>query len=163
MHNDARKRLAAAQLELLCALVGREIAPAEFDSSRIQATANALMLKRARSVARAWPQLARSLGSAFDHRFALYAQSRPITQESEPLADGRAFARSIHRAFALADEAVLETLAFDLRYRIRGEKVTARRGFSFGAGRLKQSLRFVVAVRLPLLGERWFNIPLKIL
>ena len=136
---------------------------AEFDSSRIQATANALLLKRARSVAHAWPQLARSLGAAFDERFAQYGESHPIAQEGSPLADGRAFARSLHRAGALADEALLETLRFDLRYRVRSERVIARRGFSFGAGLLKQSLRFVVAFRLPLLGERWLNIPLKIL
>jgi hypothetical protein len=155
--------LAAAQLELVRALVGHETAPAEFDSQRIQAAAKTLMLKRARSVAHAWPQLARSLGSEFDHRFALYAQARPFTQEGEPFADGRAFARSLRRTLVLADEAVLEALAFDLRYRVRGEKVTARRGFSFSIGVLKQSFRFVVAVRLPLIGERWFKLPLKIL
>ncbi len=163
MHIDARKKLAAAQLELVRALVGCERPSAGFDSSRIQATANALLLKRARSVAHAWPELARSLGAAFDERFMQYGESHPIAQESSPIADGRAFARSLRRAGALADEALLETLRFDLRYRIRSEKVIARRGFSFGARTLKQSLRFVVAFRLPLLGERWFNIPLKIL
>ncbi len=163
MHIDARKKLAAAQLELVRALVGRESASAEFDSSRIQATANALMLKRARSVAHAWPELARSLGAAFDERFAQYGESHPIAQEGSPQADGRAFARALRRAGTLADEALLETLRFDLRYRVRSEKVTTRRGFSFGAGVLKQSFRFVVAFRLPLLGERWINISLKIL
>ena len=163
MHIDARKKLAAAQLELVRALVGRESATAEFDSSRIQATANTLMLKRARSVAHAWPELARSLGAAFDERFALYGESHPTAQEGSPLADGRAFPRSLRREGALADGALLETLRFDLRYRVRGEKVIARRGFSFVAGALKQPLRFVVALRLPLLGERWLNIPLKIL
>jgi hypothetical protein len=163
MHTDARKRLAAAQLELVRALVGREVAPADFDGSRVQAAANTLMLKRARAVAQAWPRLARSLGPAFDDRFALYAQSQPLTEEGGPLADGGAFARSLRRAGELADDAMLEALAFDLRYRVRGGRVTARRGFSFGATLLKRSPRFVVAVRLPLFGERWLNIPLKIL
>ena len=121
------------------------------------------MLKRARAVANAWPRLARSLGPAFDDRFAAYARSNPLRQEGGPLADGRAFARELHRAGALSDEAVLEKLAFDLRHRVRCERAVARRGFSFGAGVLKQSLRFVIAIRLPVLGERWFNIPLKIL
>lgn len=163
MHTDARKRLAAAHLELLRALVRDEIAPAEFDSSRIQTTADALLRKRSHSVANAWPRLARSLGSEFDERFALYARSRPIVQEGAPLADGRAFARTPARAGALADEAALETLAFDLRYHVSSERVIARRGFSFGAALLKQSLRFIIAIRLPLVGERWISVPLKIL
>ena len=163
MHVDARKKLAAAQLELARALATGERAPAEFDSPRLQATANALLLKRARSVAHAWPQLARSLGAAFDERFALYGKSHTIAQEGGALADGRAFARLLRREGALADEALLETLRFDLRYRVRSEKVIARRGVWFCAGVLKQSLRLVVAFRLPLLGERWLNIPLKIL
>jgi hypothetical protein len=168
MHIDGRKKLAAAQLELVRALTGRAHAPAAFDCVRIQATARTLMLKRARAVSHVWPQLARSLGATFDEQFALYAQSHPIAREvgaheDGALADGRSFARALSRAGALADEALLETLRFDLRYRIRSETVTARRGFSIGAVVLKQSLRFVVAVRLPLLGERWLNIPLKIL
>ena len=163
MHIDARKKLATAQLELVLALVGRERATAEFDSARIQAAANALLLKRARSVAHAWPQLARSLGAAFDERFAQYGQSHPIEQQDSPLADGRSFVRWLRRAGSLADEALIETIRFDLCYRVRSEKVIARRAFSFGAGLLKQPLRFVVAFRLPLLGERWLNIPLKIL
>lgn len=163
MHIDARKRLAAAQLELVRALVSNEIAPAEFDSSRIQATADALLLKRAHSVAHAWPGLARSLGPAFDERFALFAQSGPIAQGGGPLADGRAFARAVSRAGALAEDAALETLAFDLRYRVNSERIIARRGFSFGAALLKQSLRIIVGIRLPFLGERWISVPLKIL
>ena len=163
MHTDARKKLAAAQLELVRALVARESAPAEFDDARIQAAAHSLRLKRARAVAHQWPRLARSLGPAFDDRFALYAESQSTVQESGPLADGRAFARVIERAGALADEAALEMMAFDLRYRISRERAVARQGFSFGARRLKQSHRFVIAIRLPVLGERWLNIPLKIL
>jgi len=163
MHTDARKRLAEAQLELVRALVSNEIAPAEFDSSRVQATADALLLKRSHSVAQAWPGLARSLGSAFDERFALYARSRHILQEGGPLTDGRAFARTLARAGALTDEAALETLAFDLRYHVSPERVIARRGFWFGAAVLKQSLQFTIAMRLPLFGERWINVPLKIL
>lgn len=163
MHTDARTRLAAAQLELVRALVGNEIAPPEFDRLRIQATADALLLKRSHSVARAWPRLARSLGPAFEECFAQYARSRPILQEGGPLADGRAFARALARVGALADDAALEALAFDLRYRVSAERVIARRGFSFGAALLKRSVRFVIAARLPLCGERWISVPLKIL
>lgn len=162
MHIDARKRLAASQLELVRALVGNEIAPAEFDGPRIQAAADALLLKRSRSVAHAWPGLARSLGPAFDERFALYASSKFIRHEGGPLADGREFAHELAREGALADDAVLEALAFDLRYDVSLEGALARRGISFRGALLKQSLRLIIAIRLPLLGERWFSVPLKI-
>ncbi|MEK6288484.1 MAG: hypothetical protein AABO57_22430 [Acidobacteriota bacterium] len=162
MYSDARRRLAAAQLELVRALVSNEIAPAEFDNSRIQATADALLLKRAHAVAGAWPSLARSLGSAFDDRFALYSRSRPVVQEGGPLADGRAFARELARAGAVQDDVALETLAFDLRHRVSSDRVIARRGFSFGASLLKQPLRCIIGIRIPLLRERWISIPLTI-
>lgn len=162
MHSGARNRIAAAQLELVRALVSNDAAPAEFDRLRIQATAEALLLKRAHSVARTWPALARALGPTFDERFAQYARSEPISDERGPLADGRAFARSLACERALSDEAALETIGFDLRYRVGGESVRPRRGVSLCAKLLKQPRRLIIAVRLPVLGERWIKIPLKI-
>jgi hypothetical protein len=163
MHTDARTRLASSQLELVQALVGNGAKPAEFDASRIQATADALLLKRTHSVARSWPSLARSLGPAFDERFSNYARSRPPLHDGGPLADGRAFARAVAQDVALADDAALEALLFDLRYRISEERVVARRGFFFGLAQLNQSQRLVIGIRLPLFGERLINLPLQIL
>ena len=162
MQTDARKRSAAAQLELVRALVSNETAPDGFDSSRIQATAEALLRKRSHAVARAWPELARSLGSSFDERFAMYARSRPITDDGGPLADGRAFARVLGRENLLSEEVVVEALAFDLRYQAHSDRLIARRGIWLGAARLDKMSRFVIAIRVPVLGERWISIPLKI-
>jgi hypothetical protein len=162
MHSDARTRLAAEQLELVRALVGHDAMPAEFDSSRIQATTEALLHKRSHSVARVWPALSRSLGETFEDRFARYARSRPLP-EGGALADGRVFARTLCPLVSLADEAKLEVLAFDLHHRVRPDGAIARRGFSLVLGQLKESFRLVIAIRLPLLGERWIRVPLKIL
>ncbi|HZM89313.1 MAG TPA: hypothetical protein VFF31_22510 [Blastocatellia bacterium] len=163
MHTDARTRLAASQQELVRALMRIGPAPAGFDAFRIQATADVLLLKRTHEVARAWPALAQSLGSGFDERFADYARSRLNLHEAGPLADGREFARALAGDGALTDDAAIEALAFDLRCRVDARGVITLRSLSFGASILKQPRRLVVAVRLPVVGERWIKIPLKIL
>jgi len=162
MLTDARQRLAEAQTELVRALVCHEAAPTEFDEARIRVTADTLLMKRARAVAHAWPRLARALGLMFDDRFAAYARLT-ATPESGPLVDGRAFARTLERAGELTDEARCETLAFDARYKLCGQRIIARRRFAFGAMRLKSSARLVIVIRLPMIGERWLNLSLKIL
>jgi hypothetical protein len=57
----------------------------------------------------------------------------------------------------------LRRLGFDLRCRVDARGVITLRSLSFGASILKQPRRLVVAVRLPVVGERWIRIPLKIL
>ena len=162
MHTDARTRIAADQTGLVRALVGNGIAPKGFDGSRVQAAAGALLLKRAHSVARAWPSLARSLGPKFDERFAEYACSRP-TLQSNPMLDGRAFARVLAGDGRLDDDAAAEVLAFDVRHRASGDRILARRGIWIGAALLRHSRRLNIAIRLPLFGERWISVPLKFL
>jgi hypothetical protein len=147
----------------LRALVGNEIAPDGFDRARIQAAADALLLKRAHSVARAWPELARSLGPTFDERFARYARSQPMLQGVGPMLDGRRFAHLLAREGHLADDASVEVLAFDARNRVNGIGVAARRRIWIGAAFLRRSVRLIIAIRLPLFGERWINLPLKFL
>jgi hypothetical protein len=142
--------------------VGDGIAPRGFDASRVQAAAGALLRKRAHSVARAWPGLARSLGPWFDERFTEYAQARPILQ-SGPIVDGRTFARALARDGHLADDAASEVLSFDIRHRVSGDRVIPRRGIRIGAAFLRQSLRLIIAIRLPLFGEHWISVPLKFL
>ena len=163
MQVEVRSKVAAAQRELIRALVSNGELPPEFDCSRVRAAADALLQKRAKSVARVWPGLAHSLGASFHEQFSHYAEARPVLRDGGPLADGREFARLLSQDAALSDDAIVEVLTFDLRYRVAGSKVVARRGLSFCAGLLKQSHRLIVAVRLPITGERWIRFPLKIL
>ncbi|MGH8906280.1 MAG: hypothetical protein ACRD0K_07160 [Egibacteraceae bacterium] len=98
---DPRRRLAAEQAALLAALVGHGSLPDGFDPGQAAATADVLLRKRASSVARACPVLARSLSGQFDERFAAYASATPMPRTGGALADGRAFARALRRAGAL--------------------------------------------------------------
>ena len=162
MHRDARQRLADAQSELVRALVCNQNAPTAFDAARVRVTADTLLRKRARAVAHTWPNLARALGPRFDDRFMAYAR-RTATPGGGPMVDGRRFARALERAGELPDEARMETLAFDARYEFDESRITARRRFAFGATRLQSSARLLIVIRLPLIGERWLNLPLRIL
>jgi hypothetical protein len=162
MQVDARTKLAAAQLKLVLALAGIRDAPDEFDRSRIEAARDVLHEKRARSVAHVWPRLARALGDSFDSVFASYARVAPIPRSGGALADGRAFVRELKRAGMLPEEGQLEAIAFDLHYAIRRNK-TVTRSLAFRAAVFRESRRIVIAVRLPIIGERWLNIPTKIL
>ena len=56
-----RERLADEQAALVRALVGGGPVPGGFDAGRVAATSAALVRKRAREVARAWPVLAAEL------------------------------------------------------------------------------------------------------
>lgn len=163
MQVEARSKVAAAQEELIRALVSDGAVPPEFDCSRVRAAADALLQKRSKSVARVWPRLADSLGGKFHEQFSRYAEARPVLRDGSPLADGREFARTVSKTAALSDDAIVEVLTFDLRYRVMGNRVVARRGVSFCAGLLKQSHRLIAAVRLPTARERWIKLPLKIL
>src|ERR1051325_799046 len=162
MPTDARQRLADAQTELVRALVCNQNAPMAFDAARVRVTADTLLRKRARTVAHAWPKLARALGPLFDDRFVDYAR-RTATPDGGPLVDGRMFARALERAGELPDAARMETLAFDARYKLDGNRITARRRFAFGAMRLRSSARLIIVIGLPVIGECWPNLPLKIL
>ena len=145
------------QAQLVRALVEGADAPADFDRERLTAAAEALLLKRARTVAREWPQLAGALGGEFAAHFAAYGRANPLSQAGSPLADGRAFTDWIKRAGLLTDEGRLEALAFDARYRVRHDSVIRRRGPWLRILRLNPSHRLIIVMRLPLLGERWLN------
>jgi hypothetical protein len=73
----ARRALAAAQADLLAALVAGGETPAGFDGGRVRIQANSLIAKRRGSVARAVPGVVSALGGDFAREFAAYAQGRP--------------------------------------------------------------------------------------
>ena len=68
MPTDPRARLAARQAELIRALYGGPPAKG-MDPHKVTLTSNALARKRARAVARAWPELTRELGTQYAERF----------------------------------------------------------------------------------------------
>lgn len=153
---EVRARLATQQAALVAALAGDGLPPAGFDAERLQAAAVALSAKRARSVARAWPALAKALGDRFHACFATYAASQALPPGGAAC-DGFAFARALARQGRLPDAGKMELLAVSLRQVVRPEGYTARRGVSWVTGVLQDSRRVVVGARFPLLGERWVS------
>src|SRR5262245_17404765 len=92
---DARARLAESQAALVRALVARGEPPAGFAAERVRLAARSLVNKRVREVAGAWPALVEALGERFDQCFREYAGKSPPPGEGGPMADGRAFVRTM--------------------------------------------------------------------
>jgi hypothetical protein len=157
MSEEARQQLARMQAQLVGALVEGTTAPADFDRLRLAAEAEALISKRARAVARAWPQLASVLGDEFAARFASYAGAHALPCDASPMADGRAFIAWLDGEGRLTDEARLEAFAFDARYRVRKARITPRRGPCLRLLWLSVPRRLIVIIRLPFIGERWLT------
>lgn len=91
-HPDAaRARLAAAEAQLIAALVTGAPAPADFDSGRLRVQRAALIAKRRDGVTRVRPELSQVLGPRFSALFHAYATTRPKPAHGGSTADGQAF------------------------------------------------------------------------
>jgi hypothetical protein len=159
MLTDARQRLAAAQAELVRALVSAGPIPAGFDASRIRATARSLVNKRRQALARAWPALVHGVGDGFLERFNAFAADHPLPVSANSLADGRAFLAWLDSQEALNDVLRVEAMSYDVRFVETVQGVRRRRGFVLKTAKLRESGTRVLAVRLPWLGERWWRFP----
>jgi hypothetical protein len=157
---EMRNRLAAMQAELMRALAGQGLPPAGADARRLRAAADSLRRKRQRSVARAWPGLARTLGARFGELFTVYAAKSSIPMEGGPLADGRSFAHFLAERGALPEVGRLEAFAVDLRYAACPGGLVPRRRPAFKMALFKRPRRLVLALRLPWFGEKWLSLPL---
>src|SRR6266404_5280899 len=115
MSIDARERLAHRQAELVFALAGQCPPPVAFDPERVRAAARSLGVKRRRSVARAWPDLAASLGERFAAFFDDYAAAMAFPSLGGAVADGRAFLRWLPTS-EQSDAIRIEVLTVDLRF-----------------------------------------------
>jgi hypothetical protein len=141
------------QRELVAALTTGAAAPAGFDASRLSATAASLARKRRRSVARAWPSLARALGQQFVPLFAEYAASHNLPALNGPLADGFQFAEFLQKTGRLPAAAKHDLLAVKLRFAPCEQGLVPRR-YSLVAGWLP-GRGPVLGVRMPQRPERW--------
>nr|WP_052868435.1 hypothetical protein [Streptomyces niger] len=74
----ARRRLAAAQEELLASLVAGGAVPSGFDAERLTVQRRALAAKRADVIAAVAPELPAILGADYRTAFLDYAQGRPM-------------------------------------------------------------------------------------
>jgi hypothetical protein len=152
--------LAVQQEALVRALAGQGPHPAGFDPAQIDATAESLLKKRARTVARVWPALVRALGDTYAAQFADYARATPLPGDGTPLADGHAFAQVLSRRGDLSEDARWELLSMQLQYRFPATGPVRRRGPVVKMMWLRAPRRLVIA-----LGgcwrPRWWTIPLS--
>jgi hypothetical protein len=154
---EARARLAKEQAALAAALTARGEPPAGFDEGRLRASVDALARKRARAVARAWTEMAQSLGARFFTLFGEYAGESPMPRQGGALADGRRFARWLATRGELPDSGRLQALAVDLRYAASPEGLSPRKWPRCKAVWLRETRRLVIGVRAWWFGEFWWG------
>ena len=94
MNEPTRQDLAARQLQLVNSLLGQAPPPEGFDAQRLTAAGQALLQKRMRAVAKAWPALSIVPGVNFAEAFARYARHHPLPARGAT-EDGLAFARDL--------------------------------------------------------------------
>ena len=121
----ARRRLAAAQAELLTALTAGGPPPAGFDPERLRIQRQALAAKRAAVLGKVAPELPRIMGGAFRPAALAYALAHPLTGGYRQ--DAIAFVRRLLAAREVPDVAVRRQLRRWLR-----ERTGSRRAFPAG-------------------------------
>jgi hypothetical protein len=154
---DGRARLAEQQGALVRALTAQGEPPPEFDVERLSLAAKSLASKRRQEMARAWPALVRCLGERFRERFEAFAAKTPLPSEGGPLADGRAFARTLAEE-EWTDEARLEVFGVDLRMAVCAGGLRPRRGVVVKWAWLREARRLVVGMRCPGVGARTMSV-----
>ncbi|MGQ0837892.1 hypothetical protein [Actinokineospora sp.] len=93
MTGPQRERLAAAQADLLRALLADGQPPPGFDQNALRTEAAALLAKRRRVAAQLAPDLAGELGKRFGPLFDEYARAHPRRDGSRAREDAAAFDR----------------------------------------------------------------------
>lgn len=154
---SGRTDLAARQAAFAEAVIAGAPPPPGFSVERVRAAAASLANKRRGSVARAWPGLAAGLGDELRPLFAAYASSVPHPLEGGPLADGLAFGDWLEARGRLPPGAEGQRLSVRLRHRRAPGGLRRRRGPWLAVGRIQG--RWVAAVYIPPLGERWWWLP----
>jgi len=155
---DTRAALAQQQEGLLRALTSDAPGPEGFDGERVRAAGRALLFKRRRALARAWPRLAASLDGRFGELFAEFAAATPLAAEGSPLADGYSFAAWVAERGELTDDARLERLGVLLHHVPAADGLAPRRWPFFTWEWLPASRRLVLALSWP--GGQWvFRLP----
>jgi hypothetical protein len=152
MSDEARARLAARQAELIRALYGGPPVKG-LDARMVALTSAALAYKRTRAVARAWPALARELGTGFAGRFVAYALATP-PPAGGALADGLAFSQVLARQGQLRGDARVEHMVATAGVRLRHCRLVTRRGPHLTATITGRPRRLVLVISLPPVGTR---------
>ncbi|SDM87267.1 hypothetical protein [Allokutzneria albata] len=93
---NPRERVAAAQAELLRALLANGGAPEGFDAERLAVQSKSLLAKRTRVMAAVRPDLAEALGDRFRELFHSYAKENPRPTGVGYRADAESFTTWLH-------------------------------------------------------------------
>ena len=149
MMGAARSRLASMEAEFLRSLSSGGPIAAGSDRRGMQATAQLLWAKRVRTMARAWPELAAVLGTGLVERAAEVLAGTPLSSGDHAVQDGFIVASQLEATGPIPDGLRLKLLAVRLHHRWHRGDLARRSRPALGCTYLRQSRRFVCALRLP--------------
>jgi hypothetical protein len=155
---DARRRLAGMQATLVATLVRQEPPPPGFDPDLVDAAREALLRKRAREAALAWPSLRDDLGEDFGPAFLRHTSRTPPPEWGGPRADGWLFGRRLERA-SISERTRAELAIAGTEWRLKRGRVFPRR-IALAARVLHGPRQLLVVVRAPRFGSRPYYLPL---
>jgi hypothetical protein len=148
MADEARRRLAVQEMELMGALTRVGPAPLGMDSQRVAVTRRQLALKRLRVVARAWPSLRQALGQDFEGVGLEVLADIPIAARHHAVADGLAIVEHCCDRGQGGDAARLALLGARANWIVNAGPLRPRTWPWLGVARLRDSGRLAVATRL---------------
>jgi hypothetical protein len=125
----------------------------------MRATSQILWAKRVRTMARAWPELAKFLGNRLDERATQVLAGIELPPGDHAVEDGLMLARHLE---PIPDTVRLRMLDVKLRYRWQRGHLVRRSRPAAGCIYLAQSGRVIVAVRVPGSRLRIIAIPIRI-
>jgi hypothetical protein len=149
MMDAARYRLASMEAEFIRSLwVGGPFPPGS-DVRSMRATSHLLRAKRVRAIARAWPELARLLGSNLTEQATAILAGVPLPPGDHGIQDGLMVARQVAEAQPIPDSLRLRILGVRLRHRWKRGLLVRRTRPALGFTYLRQSGRLICALRVP--------------
>jgi hypothetical protein len=154
-----RSRYEAEQAAFVRALIRGDGFPDELDARKAAAASRSLWRKRMRAVAAEWPAVAVTLGERFESSFEAYARAVPPPAVGHGFTDGFAFARTLS-GDELTDDVRVELLFARAVVSGRSGRFRDRRGLFASALSLREPRRVVVVLRGPVVGRRFFVVPL---
>ena len=155
--DGSRGRLAAAEAEFLRSLSTGGAYPPGSDPRGMRATSQILWAKRVRTMARAWPELAKLLGNRLNERATQLLAGIELPPGDHAVEDGLMLARHLE---PIPDSIRLRMLDVKLRYRWQRGHLVRRSRPAVACIYLPQSGRLICAVRVP--GLRLRSISIRI-
>jgi hypothetical protein len=139
---------------MLEAIFRGDCAPETLTPHWLRIAHEAMERKRAWACTYTWPTTARSLGiEEYTRLFSKYVELHPYPPAGGSFVEGRLFVEELDKWGLLPDLGRVQSLSFDLHYRIVRGKTQWRRGAKVAYRRLRNPPYLIFGIKFPLVGK----------